>query len=299
MKAGAMFPTREIPPRPEDIRRWVQSVVECGFDHIIAADHVLGADPDANKNYATAWPHADAFRAAYTHRDVFHEPFVLFGYIAALCDLELVTGVLVLPQRQTVLVAKQAAELDMLTGGRTRLGIGVGWNRSEFEALDMPFGKRGRLMDEQIDVLRQLWTTEVVSFDGEFHSIDASGLQMLPVQQPIPLWIGGTAPVVLERIGRVGDGWYCNAAEAPDETFAVRLKMIRAAAIDAGRDPDEIGVETRQLVGDNDGELTGAVAAWRKCGISHLAIDTMNHGRMTVEEHIDALRRAARVMGLV
>ena len=293
-----MFPTRELPPDVDDIATWVDAAVDCGFDHIVAADHVLGVDPVGAPEWAASWPHPTDFRSAYTHEDVFHEPFVLFGFLAARCRLELVSGVLVLPQRQTVLVAKQAAEVDVLSGGRLRLGIGVGWNRVEFQALGVPFERRGRLMEEQIELLRRLWTEPVVDFEGEFHTVRSAGLQMLPVQRPIPLWVGGDAPVVLERIGRVGDGWYCNAREAPGEVFAEKVAAIRAAATAAGRDPDAIGVETRQIVAPGDTELDEAIAMWRRYGVTHLAIDTMNVGRTTVEEHVDALRRAARSLGL-
>lgn len=293
-----MFPTRELPHDVEAIDRWLAAAVECGYDHVIAADHVLGVDPSGASDWADSWPHPTSFRSAYTHEDVFHEPFVLFGYLAARCDLELVTGVLVLPQRQTVLVAKQAAEVDFLCRGRLRLGIGVGWNRLEYEALDVPFEQRGRLMEEQIELLRRLWTEPVVDFDGEFHHVRSSGIQLLPVQRPIPLWIGGEAPAVLERAGRVGDGWYCNARQAPDDDFLARVAAIRAAADVVGRDPDEIGIETRQIAVHDDDELRGAIDAWRRHGVTHLAIDTMNIGRTTVEEHIDGLRRAARELGL-
>ena len=214
------------------------------------------------------------------------------------CDLELVTGVLVLSQRQTVLVAKQAAEIDVLSRGRLRLGIGVGWNRVEFEALGMPFGQRGRLFDEQVELLNRLWTEPVVDFAGEFHTVRSAGLQMLPIQRPIPLWIGGDAPVVLERVGRVGQGWYCNARELPGDVFAGKVAAIRDAAVAAGRDPDAIGIEARQIVVADDDELEDALAAWRRAGVTHLAIDTMNVGRATVQEHVDAMRRVSRTLGL-
>lgn len=293
-----MFPTRELPHRPEVIAAWLDAAVDCGFDHVVAADHVLGVDPSGAADWAASWPHPTAFRSAYTHEDVFHEPFVLFGFLAARCDLELVTGVLVLPQRQTVLVAKQAAEVDVLCRGRLRLGVGVGWNRVEYEALGVPFGCRGRLIEEQITLLRRLWTEAVVDFDGEFHTVRSAGLQMLPEQRPIPLWVGGDAPAVLERVGRLADGWYCNAREMPGDEFDAKVAVIRRAAAVAGRDPERIGIETRQIVVHDNDEFESAIGAWRRHGVSHLAIDTMNVGRATVEEHVEALRRASRAMGL-
>lgn len=299
LKAGAMFPTRELPARVDDLRQWVATVVECGFDHIIAADHVLGLDPAGGTAWADGWPHPLEFRKPYTVRDVFHEPMVLFGYLAALCDLELVTGVLVLPQRQAVLVAKQAAEVDVLTNGRLRLGVGVGWNRGEFEALGMPYDRRGALVEEQIAVMRALWCHETVDFVGEHHRLHAAGLQMLPIQQPIPVWIGGFAPRVLERTGRIADGWTCSAGEVPGDEFAAKVDAIREAAERAGRDPASIGVECRQIVLHDDAEFRARLDAWRsQPGVTHLAIDTMNVGRRTLEEHTDALRRAAAALDL-
>jgi probable F420-dependent oxidoreductase len=195
-------------------------------------------------------------------------------------------------------VAKQAAEADVLSGGRLRLGVGVGWNVREFEALGLPFERRGRFFEEQLEVLRRLWTEPVVTYEGEFHTIRSAGLQMLPVQRPIPLWLGGDAPRVLERIGRLGDGWYCNARELPGEDFDRKVSAIRAAAQAAGRDPAAIGVETRQIVGHDDDDFAAAVERWRRAGITHLAVDTMNVGRSTLAEHVDALQRASKLLGL-
>ena len=294
-----MFPTRELPASRDDLRAWVATVVECGFDHIIAADHVLGLDPSGGTEWAEGWPHPLEFRKPYTVSDVFHEPFVLFGWMAALCDLELVTGVLVLPQRQAVLTAKQAAEIDVLTDGKLRLGVGVGWNRGEYDALGVPFSKRGALIEEQIALMCELWTNETVDFGGEFHEVHHAGLQMLPVQQPIPIWIGGDAPAVLERVGRLADGWTCSARETPGDEFDHKVRTIREAAERVGRAPASIGIECRQIVVHDDGEFRERLDSWRSVdGLTHMAIDTMNVGRRTLDEHTTALRRAADALAL-
>jgi probable F420-dependent oxidoreductase len=299
VKLGAIFPTREMAGTPADVRQWADAVVALGFDHVVVLDHVLGVDPAGGADYAAQWPHAADFRPPYTYEDVFHEPFVLFGFLAAVCDLELVS-VLVLPQRQTVLVAKQAAEVDVLSSGRLRLAVGVGWNPVEFEALGMPYHRRGRLIEEQIALLRTLWTTAVVTFEGEFHTVRSAGLQMLPIQRPIPIWMGGDAPSVLERIGRLADGWYPNAAEQPGEVFEAKLRTIGDAAEAAGRDRAELGVQPRVIVGHKtEDELQAAIEAWRASGATHLGIDTMTAGRTTVDEHIGALERTAKVLELV
>src|SRR3712207_5049701 len=199
MRLGAIFPQLESGADPVAIRDYAQAVEGMGYDHILIYDHVLGADTASRPNW----------RGPYTAQSLFHEPFVLYGYFAAVTErVELVTDVIILPQRQTALVAKQAAEIDVLSGGRLRLGVGIGWNEVEYEALGESFRNRGARSEEQIEVLRLLWTQEVVDFQGRWHTITAAGINPLPVRRPIPLWIGGTAEPVLRRIGRLGDGWF-------------------------------------------------------------------------------------------
>src|SRR5215475_11621054 len=181
MQIGVVFPQTEIGADPGAIRAYAQRVKELGFEHLLAYDHVLGADPAVH----APW------NGPYDVDTTFHEPFVLFGFIAGITALELVTGIIILPQRQTALVAKQAAEVDLLTGGRFRLGVGLGWNRVEYEALGTTFRDRGRRVEEQIEVLRRLWQEPVVSFEGRYHTITAAGINPLPVQRPIPIWMGG------------------------------------------------------------------------------------------------------------
>src|SRR5579875_203722 len=201
MQIGVTFPQTEIGADPTAIREYVQAVEEMGYQHLVAFDHVLGAETRNRPGWK-----------GYTYKDMFHEPFVLFGYLAALTKLELVTAVIILPQRQTALVAKQATEVDVLTGGRLRLGVGVGWNQVEYEALGTNFRTRGRLIEEQIRVLRLLWSQQSVTYRGTFHTITDAGLNPLPVQRPIPIWMGGQADVALRRIARLADGWF------PEET---------------------------------------------------------------------------------
>jgi probable F420-dependent oxidoreductase len=250
---------------------------------------VLGADPAAHPEGPALAPTGAGGGWAYTHRDPFHEPFVLFGYLAALVDLELVTGILILPQRQTALVAKQAAEIDVLTGGRLRLGVGLGWNGVEYEALGQSFADRGRRIEEQVQVLRALWTDPVVTFDGEHHRIVGAGILPLPVQRPIPIWMGSRASgPALRRIGRLADGWITMGG--PDETFDAAWTTIRRAAEEAGRDPDGIGLEGRLEYRDGDlDRIAREAAAWRDRGASHLGVNTMRAGRTGVDGHLQAL----------
>src|SRR5438445_6168566 len=199
MRVGAVFPQLEIGTDPEVIAKYARTVEKLGYDRLAIFDHVLGAD----SNRAGGWT------GAYDHRSAFHEPLVLFGYLAAITTrLKLATAILVLPQRQTALVAKQAAEVDVLSGGRLIVGSGIGWNQVEYEALGMSFSNRGKRIEEQIALLRRLWTQEVVDFKGRWHRVDRAGLNPLPVQRPIPVWMGGNADPAMERIARLADGYF-------------------------------------------------------------------------------------------
>ena len=220
------------------------------------------------------------WRGPYTTEHQFHEILVLFGYLAAIAPgLELVAGVLVLPQRQTALVAKQAAEVDILTGGRLRLGVGLGWNVVEFEALGEEFGNRGRRAEEQIEVLRRLWTEPVVDFEGRYHRIPAAGLNPLPVQRPIPVWIGGSAEAAIRRAARLADGFF---PQRPLEGgWPATLERFREWAGEAGRDPARIGIEWRASVaaGTPD-DWRREAEEWRALGATHLSVVTMGGGSL-------------------
>jgi probable F420-dependent oxidoreductase len=221
---------------------------------------------------------------------MFHEPFVLFGYLAALTHLELVPAVIILPQRQTALVAKQAAEVDVLTGGKLRLGVGVGWNPVEYEALGMNFHTRGRMVEEQIEVMRLLWSQEIVSYKGQFHTITEAGLNPLPVRRSIPIWLGGRADVALRRIARLADGWFPQGR--PDEHMREFIERLRGYIREVGRDPDTFGLEARVNAGDGDlNEWMRQTEGWRKLGATHISLNTMGAGFKSPQEHIDALRR--------
>ncbi|WP_427886203.1 LLM class F420-dependent oxidoreductase [Kribbella sp. GL6] len=278
MKIGAVFPQLEIGADPAVVREWTTTVEAAGYHHVLAYDHVLGADP-ANR---PGW-------TGYTDKSLFHEVFVLFGYLAAITTtLELVTGVLVLPQRQTALVAKQAAEVDVLSGGRLRLGVGIGWNQVEYDALGVPFEKRGARLTAQVELLRKLWADPVISYDGAFDHVVEAGLNPLPGRE-IPIWFGGGADAVLRRTGRIGDGWMPQSA--PDETARRQLAVIRQAAEDAGRDPGRVGIEARLSLGAVPEQEWRAYAdGWRDLGATHLCVNTMNLGLSRPEEHAQVLR---------
>ncbi|MBA2288231.1 MAG: LLM class F420-dependent oxidoreductase [Ktedonobacteraceae bacterium] len=276
MQMGVVFPQTEIGTDPLAIRDYTQAVQGLGYRHIMIYDHVVSPGPTHSKD------------VAYSQQP-FHEPFVLFGYVAALTQLELVTGILILPQRQTALVAKQAAEVDVLTNGKLRLGVGVGWNQVEYEALATNFHMRGRAIEEQIEVLRLLWSQEFVTYHGAFHAITNAGLNPLPVQRPIPIWMGGESDIVLRRTARLANGWIPDGG--PDEEARERLERLHRYAQEAGRDPASIGIEGRVYA--RDGTLDSWVKRteeWRTLGATHMSISTMDAG-YTVSEHIDALRR--------
>ncbi|TCO47471.1 putative F420-dependent oxidoreductase [Kribbella antiqua] len=285
MRIGAVFPQLEIGADPAVVREWATTVEQAGYTHALAYDHVLGADPTNRPGWT-----------GYTDKSLFHEVFVLFGYLAAITtELELVTGVLVLPQRQTALVAKQAAEVDVLSGGRLRLGVGIGWNQVEYQALGVPFRQRGALLDEQVDLLRQLWAEPVISYDGRFHQVDDAGLNPLPPRLGIPIWFGGRAEAVLRRTGRIGDGWMPQAP--PDHKASADVEALRAYAAEAGRDPNAIGIEPRLTLGDvPEKEWPAFIDGWRALGATHLCVNTMNLGLNRPEDHAAVLRDVLPVL---
>ena len=281
MKIGVTFPQIEIGADPAAIRDYVQAAEQLGYSHLRLADHVLGADT----RFYEGW------QGAYTTKHMFHEPFVVFGYMAAITTrLELVTAVLILGQRQTALVAKQAAEVDVLSGGRLRLGIGTGWNHVEYEALRENFHNRGRRSEEQIALLRALWTQEVVDFKGRWHRVTHAGLNPLPVQRPIPIWLGGKAEPVIRRVARIADGWF--PLLSPDDSGREVLERMRGYAREAGRDPSSIGIEGRvQIAGGNPELWAKETRAWEELGATHITVGTTDAGLRTPDEHINAIRK--------
>lgn len=277
MKIGAVFPQLEIGADPTVVRDWVTTVEQAGYNHALAYDHVLGADPTNRPGWT-----------GYTDKSLFHEVFVLFGYMAAITTtLELVTGVLVLPQRQTALVAKQAAEVDVLSNGRLRLGVGIGWNQVEYDALGVPFEQRGARLTQQVELLRKLWADPVISYEGGFDQVEQAGLNPLPTRQ-IPIWFGGGVDAVLRRTGRIGDGWMPQIA--PDNEAKKKLQLIRTAAEEAGRDPEQIGIEPRLTLGAvPEQDWRKYADAWRDLGATHLTVNTMNMGLSKPEDHAEVL----------
>lgn len=286
MRIGVVFPQTELGGDPAAVRAYGQRVEELGYTHILAYDHVVGADPSVHRNW----------RGPYDIDTTFHEPFVMFGYLAALTSLEFVTGVIILPQRQAVLVAKQAAEVDLLSGGRLRLGIGVGWNHVEYEALGEQFTNRGKRSEEQIEVMRKLWTERSVTYAGRYHTLTGAGLAPMPVQRPIPVWFGASSDRALARAGRLGDGWFPMVGPGPGLDEA--LEKVRTAAAAAGRDPDSLGMEGRLTwTGDRD-RIAADAAAWEAAGATHLSVNTMNAGLATVDDHLAALEAVASELPL-
>ena len=282
MQLGVVFPQNEIGEDPGAVRAFAEAAEELGYAHLIFYDHVLGADTSRRPDW----------QGPYSHEDVFHEPFVTFGYLAAITSrIELVTAVIILPQRQTVLVAKQAAQVDVLSGGRLRLGVGIGWNDVEYEALGENFHDRGKRSEEQVELLRALWTNEIVDFEGKWHSIPGAGIKPLPVQRPIPVWFGGgRSDGVLRRIARMGDGWFPQMQ--PDDSGKERLERFRGLVDEAGRSQESVGVDARVAVqrGGMDGALRDC-ETWRELGASHVSFNTLRAGFGSPDEHIAALRR--------
>ena len=286
MQVGVTFPHSEIGADPKAIRDYAQAAEDLGYEHLLAYDHVLGADPSNREGWR-----------GYTHKTMFHEPLTLFSYLAAITErLEFVSGVVVLPQRQTALVAKQAAEVDVLSGGRLRLGVGIGWNAVEYEALGEEFGTRGARIEEQVEVMRLLWIREVVSYEGKYHRIDEAAINPLPVQRPISVWMGARADVGLRRTARVADGWF--PLGPPEEKMREALKRLCDYVEEAGRDPESVGIEGRLDVGRvPQEEWIAQTEAWRSLGATHISVNTMNAGLHSPQEHVETIRRYKEVLG--
>lgn len=300
LRVGIIFPADEVHASTSEIVNWARSAESAGYKHLAVPDHVLAADPALEQaGWDAQWPGHREGASAYTTDQQFREPLILLAYLAGQVTVELVTGLLVLPQRQTALVAKQAAEIDRLSEGRLRLAVGVGWNPIEYEALGSAFHSRGRVLDEQFDVLRRLWTTAHVSYQGSFHKFPSAGIQGLPVQRPIPLWIGGHSDAAMRRAGRLSDGWFVMRDVRPGAEFDRSWDVIRAAATEAGRDLSGFGIEGRLPVGrKSDAQILDEYQAWSDAGVTHVCIDTRFGGRRLMSEHIEALQRVGGILGL-
>lgn len=281
MQLGVAFPQDTTALDPGAVRTFAQAAEAIGYDFIHGGEHILGADPT----------NRPGFSGPYTHKNIWREPFPLHGFLAACTTrITLGTSILVLPLRQTALVAKQAAEVDVLSGGRFRLGIGVGWNDVEFEALGVDVHTRGRRVEEQIALLRALWTQEVVDFHGKWHTISEAGINPLPVQRPIPIWFGGGAvEPALNRIARLGDGWIPPGRHGDTGPMVQRFKELVS---EAGRDPSTIAISGRTNIGaGTPDDWLEAYRGWRDLGATHLAASNNGAGITSIDQHIDVLRR--------
>lgn len=292
MKFGVVYPQIEYPTDPIAIRDYAQAAEDLGYTHIVAYDHVLGANPDR----------PGGWQGPYTYQHPFMEQFVLFSYMAGFTrNLEFVTGIMILPQRQTALVAKQAACLDVLCGGRFRLGVGLGWNQVEYIALNQPFNNRGRRLEEQVEVLRRLWAQPLVVFQGKWHTIPDAGINPLPVRRDIPIWFGGHAQPVLRRAARLGQGWMPNYRNPADAQPALEMldRFLEEFGRQRGAAENGFGLEVRLPYAQGDlASWEATVRGWEQLGATHLDINTMGCGFKTPKEHLEAIERFARAMGL-
>ena len=279
MQVGVVYPQTELEPDPSVIRDYAQTIEALGYQHVLAYDHVLGANPNRPGNQL----------GPYTNDDSFMEPFSLFSFIAGVVEkLGFITGIIILPQRQTALVAKQAATLDRLCEGRFRLGIGVGWNPVEYIALNQDFTTRGARSEEQVQLMRQLWTEPLVTYKGRWHDIPDAGINPLPLQQPIPIWFGGHADIVLQRMARLGDGWLPGHASAQDAQPA--LDTLGRYLEAQGRQFSEFGIEPRpKLAGGSIKDLLSVADGWKQAGASHISVNTMGCGFSGLDGHLQAL----------
>ena len=284
MELGAVFPQTEIGDDPAAVRDFAQAVEGMGLSHLLIYDHVVGADPARFGDR----------QVPYTKDSMFHEPFVTLGYLAAITTtIELVTGVIILPQRQTVLVAKQAAEVDILSGGRLRLGIGTGWNHVEYEALNENFHNRGKRQEEQVALLRALWANEVVEFEGTWHTVQQAGINPRP-QRTLPIWFGGGHPALIDRAARIGDGWMPQVPAA-EAAAAVANILDRREAAGQPRAGFGIQVQARLREGDPDGWAETA-ATWRAAGATHMSATSMNAGLDGLTAHLEAIEEWQRAV---
>jgi len=286
MKIGAVFPQLEIGTDPTAIRDYAVALEEMGFDHLLAYDHVIGADitnrPDWNMPYTSAHD--------------FHEPLMLFSFLAGqVSRLEFASGILILPQRQTALAAKQVANLDVFSGGRFRMGVGIGWNQVEYEALGVSFAQRGARLDEQMTFLRELFAKPSFSFNGDFHTLTEGGIKPLPVRKSVPLWVGGVSDAAMNRAAKLGDGWM---PVLPATAAAEKIDSFKGAVAKAGRDPAQVGFENIIFVGTTIGgkvrtweDAVADIDVWKKEGATHVCIHTMGADLGGGDGHIEFLRK--------
>ena len=282
MQLNAMFPTRDVGNDPTKIRDWAQAAEDLGYAYIEVPDHVFGA---AGR---------DGWTPIYDEKDAFHETFVTLGFLAAVTKhIRLSSGVLIAPQRQTGLIAKQAAEVDLLSGGRLRLGIGVGWNHVEYEALGQSWKTRGARQAEQVEVLRRLWSGDLVTFNGQFHALREVNIVPPPVQRPIPIWFGGISEAAVKRAAKAGDGWM--QIIPPDHTAEQKLALLRDEMRTHGRDSSKFGIEAWLRMHDADPQRWAAAAdGWRRLGADMVMLYPM-YRVPKFDDQIETLRRFKEV----
>jgi probable F420-dependent oxidoreductase len=286
MKFGVVFPQTEFGHDPTALKEYAHTAEELGYSHILAYDHVLGANPQR----------LGGWKGPYTFDTTFLEVFVLFSYFTAITkSIEFATGILILPQRQTALVAKQAATLDVISGGRFRLGVGLGWNEVEYQSLNENFHNRGRRVEEQVVLLRKLWADPLVTFEGRWHHIPDAGINPLPLNRKIPIWFGGHHEHVLQRVARLGDGWMPNFPSAAQ--IAPQLDLLDKFLKEEGRSRKDIGVEARLHYKDA-ANWDQSLKDWISVGATHITINTMGAGLDTAKKHIEAIKDAAKRVGL-
>lgn len=286
MQIGACLPPGEFGADIGGVRAYAQAVQGLGYQHLVTGDHVLGANP-------ADYP---GWKSPYTHQTVFHEPFVLFGFIAGVApQLGLMTSVVILPQRQTVLVAKQAAEVDVMTGGHFRLGLGLGWNAVEYEGLGMDFKNRGRRFEEQVDLMRRLWTEESISYEGAYHTVTSAGICPLPIQRPIPIWVGARSEAGVKRATRIADGY--TPFQPLGASYQETMDKIHGWLQEAGRDPASFGIEGQlNATSGTPDDWRKTVEEWRGLGASHLNVHTFGAGLRGVDAHIARLRQVRELL---
>lgn len=293
-RVGVVFPQIESGTDGSAIRDFAQAVEGLGFSHLLGYDHVIGANPASRPDW----------NMPYTHASLFHEPLMLFAFLAGVTTrLRFSTGVIILPQRQTVLVAKQAANLDVFSNGRLRLGVGLGWNEVEYEAMGVPFGDRGKRLEDQIVFLRRLWTEPTFSYESAYHRMTDAGINPLPIQRPIPIYIGGLAASAIKRVARLGDGWL---PILPASAAAEKVAELKRAVIAEGRDPLAVGLENIVVLSApprgparTADDAAADTLAWKEAGASGVNFHTMHMRFKSLDEHVALLRKISENLGLL
>ena len=284
VKVGTIYPQIGLGGDPEALHDYALAVEQMGYDHLLMYDHVVGAVHEGRE---------PKLMGPYTDLNPFHDPLVAFGYLAGVTKrIELHTGVLILPQRQTVLVAKQATDVDLLSGGRLRLGVGSGWNYVEYQALGEDFHTRGAKLDEQIPYLRRLWSEPVISFEGRFHSIDRGNIVPRP-RRMIPIYGGGFVEAAYARAARLADGFiFVMSLGDPLAGWTRVQELLR----ENGRQVEGFGAQFFMTPSVSNPfeipQLAETAVRLSDAGATDLSIGTMDRGFTTVDQHIDFLAEA-------